>query len=342
MIYGMKIRLVLALLCAAPPFLAAQEPSAAAFKGADAYPVPATGVFRVEGCRLEYFGSNAERGLMVFRRTGSTGGIGGNPDIDFLVYDARSGALSRTIQYDLNLEALPERLETKAEWAAAEKRQAEREEKAMKELRALGLADDSRSPAAVPLAGAARALGTEPEPDGVIRKIRYYAWHRESWTLKPCFEYGEAAVLPDSVSYADCFYASGIGVIALRFWRSPFMELDDGSDIYIVLGTAQSAQFLNEAGYSLYVRKDYARAAALFVQALSSDPSHAKAAYNAACCYALQDRPEFALKYLRALAAMKTQDARAYLKKAETDPDLERARKNADFSKGLAEIRKSL
>ena len=76
-------------------------------------------------------------------------------------------------------------------------------------------------------------------------------------------------------------------------------------------------------GYRLYKRRYFARAHSWFRAAVAADPRFELALYNAARTATLLGKREEALGYLRRLASLGTPLARARLKLARKDPDLQ-------------------
>jgi tetratricopeptide (TPR) repeat protein len=74
-----------------------------------------------------------------------------------------------------------------------------------------------------------------------------------------------------------------------------------------------------------------------FLAAYSYDPAYTKAAYNAACCYALLGEIDEALEYLK-----KSLDSPERIARAEKDEDFASIRDLPGFKQVIEEARKSL
>lgn len=338
------LAIIAALLAALAASAGSQD-----FVRADKLPLPAGGIVLFEEGGLEYRGWSPSNGLMLFHRTGSAEGIGGNEPIDYILVDPWNGRIVETIPVSFNLferggypgepgwEELE--LENQELAMAAERRIAE-----IDDLDG-GLYGDLLSGAS----GAVRCLNP-PGLDGDIGmgglEFRYYAFHEASGWIRPLADSREAAYFPEAVGYADAFMTGGGTMVVLVFFRAPVMEFDRGSQILAILSPELSAQFFNEAGFAFYGRGNMARALETFRTALHCFPDHATAAYNAACAAALLGDATTAADYLGELGRIVAEriddwcvKAEQYLAKVEKDSDFNGVRAQSAFQRGLKAAR---
>lgn len=95
----------------------------------------------------------------------------------------------------------------------------------------------------------------------------------------------------------------------------------------------------NTRGFRYYQAKDYERALPYFSAALQRDPGHVKAAYNAACMFALLGDTDASITMLRRLGQMDDPEATKRLEKVARDGDFDRIRNEAAFQAAMRELR---
>ncbi len=84
-------------------------------------------------------------------------------------------------------------------------------------------------------------------------------------------------------------------------------------------------------GVSYYGRQDYKEALKYYKKALSEDPNYSMAYYNMACIYALQKKPDMALRYLK-MSVLNGFEAASTI---ENDPDLSSLRQLPEYQQIL-------
>jgi hypothetical protein len=89
---------------------------------------------------------------------------------------------------------------------------------------------------------------------------------------------------------------------------------------------------LTGVGVTWYGRNDYEQALAFYKRAIAADPNFGMAYYNAACIYALQKKPNMAMRWLK-IAAM---NGFVVIEAMQQDPDLSSLRALPDYKRLVA------
>ncbi len=334
---------IIVCLCL-PSSLIAQEvtsPSSAELRRADAVSLPSPALSELYGYSLAYLGVSAKSGDLAFLDIVSNDGIGGNAPMSYRFFSPESGKAGEIIKLAFNLAERGTYNQTEAQRKALEAELAALEARGKKAFAAHNVT--------VPLYPAwlyefsihLRCLNPDFVDSGENQKnFRVYLRHDPSNQLRPLADITIPAYHEEALHFIG-FYpsAQGWGFIA-HFRRDSIMEFDGGADIHLIASPSWSAQFLNEAGYALYAQKRYRDAIKLFAFALESDSRHERAAYNAACCAALETDILETMKYLRILKAIPGAEAQRYIAKVDTDPDFNTIRKRPEFIQGMENIRR--